>query len=81
MSGMTSQVRDGRLLYDAKYDCWEVWDAYPEPALVHCGEAFDLKVGDDFLPCRIEMDRQWIVYFRNTRFVLHPDMSYWIRVR
>ncbi|WP_430734218.1 DUF5348 domain-containing protein [Fodinisporobacter ferrooxydans] len=39
------------------------------------------KVGDDFLPCRIEMDSEWVVYFRNTRFRLHPKVSCWIRVR
>ncbi|MCZ8514741.1 DUF5348 domain-containing protein [Paenibacillus filicis] len=72
---------DGRILYDAQTGRWKIWDAYVQPAAVHCGESFEMKVGDDFLPCRIEMDSEWVVYFHNTRFHLHPDVSYWIRVR
>jgi hypothetical protein len=77
---MRQKIREGRLLYDTKCDHWEIWDAYPNPTAVSCGESFEIKVGDNFLPCRIEMDSNWVIYFRNTRFHLHPDVSYWIRV-
>ncbi|CAM4026691.1 DUF5348 domain-containing protein [Paenibacillus alkaliterrae] len=78
---MTRTYRDGRMLYDARYDRWTVWDLYAKPCPLHCGEAFDLKVGQHFLPCRIEMDCEWFIEFSNTKFYLHPDVSYWIRVR
>ncbi len=78
---MAPKSRDGRILYNTQFECWEIWDAYPRPAVVQCGESFEMMVGDDFLPCRIELDSEWVVYFRNTRFHLHPSVSYWIRVR
>jgi hypothetical protein len=78
---MKPTIRQGRILYDTQTGRWEVWDVYAQPAAVHCGESFEMKVGDDFLFCRIELDSEWVVHFRNTRFHLHPNVSYWIRVR
>jgi hypothetical protein len=77
---MKRALRHGRILYDALSERWEVWDVYSQPTAVHCGESFEMKICDDFLPCRIERDSEWVVYFRNTRFHLHPKVSYWIQV-
>jgi hypothetical protein len=70
----------GRLLYCNETDRWKIYEAYAKPATVQCGESFELKVGAHFLPCRIEQDHEWVVHFSNTRFHLHPEVSYWIRV-
>jgi hypothetical protein len=78
---MSRAIREGRLLFDADTERWEVWNVYNEPEAVHCGESFEKKVGNEFLPCRVEMDSDWYVIFRNTSFYLHPRISYWIRVR
>ncbi len=79
MRAKTASGRNGRLLYNKQYDCWEVWEAYPTPALVHCGEAYSLRVGEQFLTCRIELEEAWVIYVAQTRFILHPDVSYWIQ--
>jgi hypothetical protein len=36
--------REGRILYDARADRWDVWDVYAIPTPLHCGEAFEMKV-------------------------------------
>lgn len=77
---MRSTKREGRILYCTQTDRWEIYDAYAKPAPLHCGESFEMKVGTDFLPCRIELDHDWVVHFSNTKFHLHPSVSYWIRV-
>ena len=80
MSRAVPSGRHGRLLYNAKYDCWEVWDAYPKPPLVHCGETYGLRLGERFVPYRIELETEWVAYICQIRFILHPGASYWIRV-
>ncbi|WP_083939749.1 DUF5348 domain-containing protein [Desulfoscipio gibsoniae] len=77
---MIPRKRDGRILYNVKTDRWDVWDVYSKPVALHCGECFEIKLGDHFLSCRIEMDSEWVIYLSNTRFHLHPKVSYWIRV-
>lgn len=78
---MTRNFREGRLLFDPPTERWEIWGTYDEPEAVHCGESFEMKVAGEFLPCRVEMDSDWYVIFRNTSFYLHPKVSYWIRMR
>jgi len=77
---MRKAHKEGRILYDVRHNRWEMWDVYANPVSLHCGEAFEMKVGEQFMPCRIELDHEWVIYFRNTRFHLHPDVSYWVRV-
>ncbi|MFC4769818.1 DUF5348 domain-containing protein [Effusibacillus consociatus] len=67
-------------MYCTRTDRWEIHDVYANPVPLHCGESFEMKVGTVFLPCRIELDHDWVIYFFNTRFHLHPEVSYWIRV-
>lgn len=77
---MTCPARNGRMLYHAGRDRWEICDLFTRPVAVHCGETLTMKVGDHFLPCRIEMDTEWVVYFFGAKFHLHPEASYWIRM-
>lgn len=71
--------KQGRLLYCGEKNCWEIHDAYDKPISLRCGEYFEIQVGSAYLPCRIELDRSWIVYFVHTRFYLHPKTSYLVR--
>ncbi len=55
-----SEVRVGNLFYDAesgRYDIRFGMDSYYEG--LHCGECFDVKVEDTWVPVRIEMDDEW----------------------
>lgn len=55
-----SEVCVGNLFYDAKsgrYDIRFGMDFYYEGLL--CGECFDVKVEDTWVPVRIEMDDEW----------------------
>lgn len=58
MMPIARSYRDGRILHDARNDRLEVWDIYTRPSSLYCGESFEMKVGQRFLPCRIEMDRE-----------------------
>jgi hypothetical protein len=71
--------KQGRLQYCVEKNCWEIHDAYANPIAMRCGEYFEIQLGKTYLPCRLELDRGWLVYFIHTRFYLHPKMSYAIR--
>lgn len=65
----------GRMVYCSQTDQWEIHDAYDKPVPLYCGESFKIRVGNDYLHCRIEKDRDWMIYFSTTRFYLHPAVS------
>lgn len=72
--------REGRLLYCKERNRWNVHDVYDKPAGMHCGECFEIQVGQSWLPCRIELDKEWFVIFSNsTIFHLHPKARYNVR--
>jgi hypothetical protein len=73
-------LKQGKLLYSSQKDRWEIHGIDDEPFSLHCGECFEIKVGETFLPCRIEIDRDWVLYFANTMFYLHPASGYSVRV-
>lgn len=55
-----SQLREGTLFYDAesgRYDIRFGIESYYGG--LHCGECFDVKVEDTWIPVRIEMDDEW----------------------
>lgn len=55
-----SQLREGNLFYDAesgRYDIRFGIESYYGG--LHCGECFDVKVKDVWVPVRIEMDEEW----------------------
>ena len=68
--------KQGRLQYCNEKNCWEIHDAYDKPITMRCGEYFEIQLGKTYLPCRLELDRGWLVYFIHTRFYLHPKMNY-----
>jgi hypothetical protein len=71
--------KQGRLKYCSEKNSWEIHDAYDRPIPMRCGEYFEIQLGKTYLPCRLELDRGWLVYFIHTRLYLHPKMSYAIR--
>lgn len=55
-----SERRKGTLFYDkgsGRYDIWFGIESYYGG--VHCGECFDVKVKDVWVPVRMEMDDDW----------------------
>lgn len=71
--------KQGSLQYCNEKNCWQIHDAYDKPIPMRCGEYFEILLGKTYLPCRLELDRDWLIYFVQTRFYLHPKMSYSIR--
>lgn len=55
-----SEKREGNLFYDkesGRYDIrFEMESYYGD---LHCGECFEVKINDVWVPVRIEMDEDW----------------------
>jgi len=66
----------GRLQYSSDLDRWQVYDIVNDPVSLHCGECFEIQLGALFLPCRIELDKDWSIYIDQTRFYLHKREVY-----
>lgn len=55
-----SELREGSLFYNpesGRYDIRFGLESYYGG--LHCGECFDVKVQDRWVPVRIEMDEEW----------------------
>ena len=55
-----SEKREGNLFYDkesGRYDIRFGMESYYGG--LHCGECFDVKINDVWVPVRIEMDEDW----------------------
>lgn len=48
---------------------------------LHCGECFELYIGDKAIPCRLELSRKWYVVMENARFDLREDDQYTVNYR
>lgn len=46
---------------------------------LHCGEAFHLRLGSTWLPCRLELDSTWYVVTMGTKLRLHAKTKYTVR--
>lgn len=63
------------LKYDSKADRWTVhMNGYSYG--LHCGECFELRIGDKSIPCRLEYDNAWYVIMHDTRFDLRTRNTY-----
>lgn len=64
-----------KMIYDHDVACWRValnGRSYP----LHCGECFELRIGGDKIPCRLELDRDWYVIVHDVRFNLREKEVY-----
>ena len=55
-----SEKREGKLFYDkesGRYDIRFGMESYYGG--LHCGECFEVKINDVWVPVRIEMDEDW----------------------
>lgn len=55
------------------------WRAYEGSRLVcplHCGDPVLIQVGDGFYPTILELDTEWYVMFKETKFWLHRKAKY-----
>jgi hypothetical protein len=67
--------RNVPMFYDKKSDRWcvELEDGSYE---LHCGDGFEIYLGQQVLRCRIEKDREWYVIFKDTNFNLRKSSTY-----
>jgi hypothetical protein len=66
------------MVYDREANSWFVQlekKTYP----IYCGECFELRIGDNGIPCRLELDRYWYVIMREAQFNLRNKDIYQIR--
>jgi len=83
---MRSRKRTGLLVYDRMdFECW-CFDEGDAKESLHCGEAIAIRLADQYLAGRIEMDRSgnWIIIFSGqdqTPFILKQDYRYPARMK
>lgn len=63
------------MIYDDVQNRWLV-DLNNRFYGLHCGECFDLVIGNDRIPCRLELDRDWFVIIQDVRMNLRTQDSY-----
>lgn len=55
-----SEIREGNLFYDRESGRYDIrFGIESFYGGLHCGECFDVKVKDAWVPVRIEMDEEW----------------------
>ncbi|MCF6094014.1 DUF5348 domain-containing protein [Microaerobacter geothermalis] len=69
------------LIYCEETDRWEAYSQNEYCFDMYCGELLSIRIGEDFLSCRLELDTQWYVLFGHTtfeftKFYLHPNERY-----
>lgn len=63
------------MTYNWEIERWEIhMDGWFEG--IRCGECFTLRVGDTWIPCRMELDRDWYVIMKETQFTLRQKKIY-----
>ncbi len=54
------EIREGNLFYDRESGRYDIrFGIVSFYGGLHCGECFDVKVKDAWVPVRIEMDEEW----------------------
>ncbi|WP_245809665.1 DUF5348 domain-containing protein [Cohnella massiliensis] len=67
--------RNVPMFYDPDSDRWCV-ELDGTSYGLHCGEGFEIYLGQQALPCRIEMDREWYLIVNGTSFNLRKSSRY-----
>lgn len=65
--------------YNPIQDQWYV-DIHGREYNLHCGESFEIYIGCNTIPCRLELANKWYVILGNTRFDLRQDDQYTIKL-
>lgn len=63
------------LIYDNDLECWMV-ELNGRTFGLHCGECFELVIGNNRVPCRLELDNHWYVIIDESRFNLRAKEVY-----
>jgi len=63
----------------AESDRWTIYPDRGRPYDLHCGGLFELKIGERYHPCRIEMGSDWYVIFSGASFHLIRSRTYDVR--
>lgn len=65
--------------YDEETDRWYV-ELEGRNYGLHCGECFEIYIGGQLIPCRLEMDSQWYVIMEDVSFELRKSSVYLVNV-
>ena len=67
------------LTYDELTDRWVVHKG-PQTFGLHCGECFELRIGNRSISCRLEYGQQWYVVIDDTRLNLRIWDTYKVKI-
>lgn len=74
----TTYIR-GQMKLCAESDRWTIYPTRGQPYGFHCGDLLELKIGERYHPCRIEMASDWYVIFSGANFQLMRSRTYDVR--
>jgi len=66
--------------YDPKTERWQV-HMNGKCCVMHCGERLEMLIGNYWLTCRIEMDRDWYIVIHETKLDLRKKDKYNIQMK
>ena len=67
------------MMFDPETDRWVVKIRGNTYGL-HCGDCFEIRIGDQGVPARLELGRSWFVEMQKIRFDLRLQDIYQIRL-
>lgn len=67
--------RSVEMFYDDRHDRWMVY-LNNRPYGLHCGEYFELVIGANKFPCRLELGSHWFVMMQDVRLNLRTRETY-----
>jgi hypothetical protein len=63
------------MIYNHDRACWMA-ELDGRTLSLHCGECFELVIGKNKMPCRLELDSQWYVIIHEEQFNLRTNDIY-----
>lgn len=69
-----------KLKYNKSTDRWNAITETKDDYSMHCGDMFQIVLGQTLISCRLEMDSDWYVISNGTKIKLHPKEEYKILI-
>lgn len=68
------------MTYDPDVDRWVVDCKDGSEIELRCGEKLAIWIGNRFIACRLELEREWFICIDSTNFNLRKTDEYQVRV-
>lgn len=70
----------GQMQFHDESERWTFHVGDRQPYGLHCGDLFEIKIGERYHPCRLEMASDWYVLFSGATLQLIRSQTYQVRM-